>query len=92
MPVVRFPGTRYAPLTLPPGALLARTLTAVNSPVLFGCRTGLCGTCVVAVEGEIPPPDDDEREVLAIVAPDEPRARLACQIDLVADVHISEIG
>ncbi len=92
MPVVHFPGTRYAPIALPPHALLSRSLTAVNSPVLFGCRTGLCGTCVVAVEGEVPPPGEDEREVLAIVAPDEPRARLACQIDLVADVRISEIG
>jgi ferredoxin len=92
MPVVHFPGTRYAPLSLPAGAGLARNLTAVNSPVLFGCRTGLCGTCVVAVEGDVPPPDEEEREVLAIVAPDEPRARLACQIDLVADIRISEIA
>lgn len=92
MPVVRFPGTRYGPLTLPHGANLARNLTIVNSPVLFGCRTGLCGTCVVGVEPDgphaIPAPDEDEREVLSIVAPDEARARLACQIDLVADICV----
>ena len=68
--------------------LTAEYLTVQNSPVLFGCRTGLCGTCLVEIIGDITPPTEDEKEVLQILAPDNPNARLACQVDFTQDITI----
>jgi ferredoxin len=48
----------------------------------------LCGTCLVKVKGDIPPPQAEEQEVLDILASADPQARLACQIDLTADITI----
>jgi ferredoxin len=83
-------------VSLPPHSNLSAHLDINNSPILFGCRTGICGTCVCVVqvvgEGCIPPPSDDEREVLELVAPRTANARLACKIDLTADIAIHSIG
>lgn len=79
---------------LPRGANLCETLTIENSPLLFGCRTGICGTCLSRVEvrrGELPPPTVDEKDVLELLCPNEPKARLACLIRLSADLHIEPI-
>ena len=80
----------YEPTEVPEGRSLAIALDATISPLLFGCRTGICGTCLVEVlEGfdALPPPDDEERELLEVLS-DHPRARLACQIDLRAPVTL----
>lgn len=66
-------------------------LTAQNSPVLFGCRTGICGTCLVTVTGQVAPPDADEQEMLEVLAPGIPNARLACQIDLIDHLEIERL-
>lgn len=87
--IVRFPETDYAPLSLDKHQKLSECLTLQNSPVLFGCRTGICGTCLVVVEGEIPPPNQDEKEVLENLAPSNIRLRLACQLDLTSDIKIT---
>lgn len=87
-PTISFPSTAYAPLALAPHLPLAEHLTIQNSPVLFGCRTGICGTCLVLVSGDLPPPQPEEQEMLEILAPDSPGARLACQIDLTGDIEI----
>jgi len=87
---IRFPGAAYDPIQVPPHQPLAEVLTVRNSPILFGCRTGLCGTCLVRATGEMGPPDEDEQELLAVLAPDGPTARLACQIDLTGDIAIEE--
>lgn len=80
---VRFPGTRFQPIILDQGANLSEHLTVENSPVLFGCRTGICGTCLVRVTaGELPPPGDEEQDLLDVMAPKDSKARLACQLDL----------
>lgn len=75
---------------------MSEHLTIENSPVLFGCRTGICGTCLIEVEeeqrGTLPVPEADEKEMLEIIAPDIGRARLACQIELCADITIRYIG
>jgi len=79
---------------LPHGANLSEVLTIENSPLLFGCRTGICGTCISRVEvraGELPPPAEDEKDVLELLCPNEPKARLACQIRLSADLTIEPI-
>ncbi|MBX9769372.1 MAG: (2Fe-2S)-binding protein [Bdellovibrionales bacterium] len=71
-------------MELQPGQKLSETLTVENSPILFGCRTGICGTCLVEVEAEdmdvVPPRTEAEKEFLATFCEDRPRARLACQM------------
>ena len=84
----------HAPVCLDERAELSRELDVSNSPLLFGCRTGVCGTCAVEVEvvsGTLAPPDDEEAEVLEIVCPENPRARLACQLELTADVRLAKL-
>ena len=70
-----------------PGQTLAEELDAANSPLLFGCRTEFCGTCVVeAVGKDIPPPDDEERELLEVLAPDNPKCSPSRQLDVRCDM------
>lgn len=86
--VISFPGTSYRSIKLEKHQKLSEHLTVQNSPVLFGCRTGICGTCLVLVKGEVPPPSEEEREVLEMLVGDNPNARLACQLDIVSDLEI----
>ena len=77
----------YESSEVPEGQTLAEELDAANSPLLFGCRTGICGTCIVEAEGEdIPPPSPEELELLEVMAPDNPKARLACQLNVRCDM------
>lgn len=89
-----FPGTPFPPLELEPLAPLTLHLTASNSPALFGCREGICGTClsrVAVIAGELDPPSAHERESLDVYAPDDPGARLLCQLRLTADIAIIKL-
>lgn len=79
-------------MILDPHTPLADELTVQNSPILFGCRTGICGTCLVTVTGNIPPPDVDEQELLDVLAPDCPNVRLACQLNITHDLEICSYG
>jgi ferredoxin len=88
---IRFPGTELAPIELAKDQNLSEHLTVQNSPVLFGCRTGLCGSCVVQLLGHPIAPTTAEQEILEIYAPDVPNARLACQINVVNDLAIMAI-
>lgn len=92
---IEFPATAFASVELPDLASLAMHLTVRNSPVLFGCRSGLCGTCLIEVEtiGSEPlePPDAAELETLEIYAPGNAKARLACQLVLSTDLRIRKI-
>jgi ferredoxin len=92
---VEFPGTGFCPLEVPHCAPLALHLTVHNSPVLFGCRSGLCGTCLVEVEPigkeTLAPPDALEAETLGLHAPENSKARLACQLRVSADLRIVRI-
>ena len=87
---MEFPGTTYAPLELPVLANLSLNLDVHNSPVLFGCRSGLCGTCLIEVDADAPllPPDASEMETLELYAAGNSRARLACQLVLSANIRI----
>jgi len=91
---IEFPGTKFAPVELPENSNLSEVLTAENSPVLFGCRTGICGTCLARVESSAPleTPDADEQEVLEVLAEDEPTARLCCQLELKTELKIVHLG
>ncbi|MBD2524805.1 2Fe-2S iron-sulfur cluster-binding protein [Nostoc sp. FACHB-133] len=88
---ISFPGSDFVPITLECHQSLSEHLTIQNSPVLFGCRTGICGTCLVEVIGDIPPPQHDEQEMLETLAANYPNARLACQLDVTGNVEIRKI-
>jgi ferredoxin len=94
--VISFLPATHGPVRLKRNSILSEHLTIENSPVLFGCRTGICGTClseiIPQVDGALPEPSDDERELLDIIAPENARARLACQIAICADLQIHYIG
>jgi ferredoxin len=88
MVTLTFPGTSHAPVEVPAAAELSLYLTVMNSPVLFGCRTGLCGTCACLVEGDLPPPGPEELEVLEAFVDGLAGARLVCQLRPERDVAI----
>jgi ferredoxin len=92
---IEFPGTSFAATELPDLASLSETFTVEDSPLLFGCRSGLCGTCLIEVEEtgseRLEPPSPQEVESLSIYAPGNPRARLACQIHVCAHLRIRKI-
>jgi ferredoxin len=88
---IEFADPAYAPVMLAEGERLSERLSILDAPLLFGCRMGLCGTCVIRVDvvrGTLAPPNDDERETLDLVAPGDRRARLACQLAATADLRI----
>jgi ferredoxin len=93
---IRFSCTGHPPVQLHSGARLVEHLDVPGSPLLFGCRTGICGTCLVRVEvldgHRLDPPDEDEAELLAILCPGRPEARLACQLQLTADIDVEPVG
>ena len=90
--IVSFPGTEWEAIALEKHQNLSEHLTVQNSPVLFGCRTGICGTCTVLLEGDIPPPSEEEKEILEIMAEGNSQARLACQVDLTGDIKIKALS
>ncbi len=73
---------------------LSESMDVTNSPILFGCRTGICATCLVRViEGmeHLPPVSEEEAEVLELETED-PQCRLACQLHLNGDVKLEYVG
>ena len=61
-----------------------------DTSILFGCRDGACGACMIRVlEGaeNISPMKDDERDFLETMAAEE-NERLACQCRVRGDVKI----
>jgi ferredoxin len=88
---ISFPDTDRGSIAVPGNTRLSDCLTIQNSQVLFGCRTGICGTCLIAIRGDIPWPDAAEQEILEIFAPDHLLARLACQITVTSDIEILAI-
>ena len=75
---------------------LSEHLTIANSSVLFGCRTGICGTCVVEIlsekNGRLAAPDSEEREILELLSSPQQNARLACQMKVQADLVIRPLN
>ncbi len=88
---IEFVDVRFAPIEVMTGQPLAEVLTVQNSPVLFGCRTGLCGTCVVGVEGDVGEASAAELEILELYATGNPLARLACQLQVRGDVVLTSV-
>lgn len=88
---IHFPNTDYDSVTLSPQETLSTQLTLQNSPILFGCRTGICGTCLVSARGNMLSPRAEEQEVLTILAADCADARLACQIKPIGDISLTPL-
>lgn len=86
---ISFPGTAFPAVHLACDQLLSECLTVENSPILFGCRTGICGTCLVQVQGHASVMEAEEAEVVEILAPDLPDARLACQVQALGSLQIN---
>ena len=59
-------------------------------PVVYGCEDGVCGTCLIKVEGNecLNEPTDVERQTLEIMGMDDGNYRLACQCKVKGDVKI----
>jgi len=61
-----------------------------DTSILFGCRDGACGACMIRVlEGpqNLSPMQESERDFLETMAA-EPNERLACQCKVLGDVKI----
>ncbi|MGM3309233.1 2Fe-2S iron-sulfur cluster-binding protein [Anabaena sp. WFMT] len=59
--------------------------------ILFSCRNGVCGTCLIEVMSgmeNLSPVMEEERILLDILAPENPHIRLACQCVVKDDVCI----
>ncbi|MEF8886544.1 MAG: 2Fe-2S iron-sulfur cluster binding domain-containing protein [Haloarculaceae archaeon] len=73
-------------------ALLAADLPVHNGPRLVSCHGhGTCGTCAVAVEGSVDPPEPEGRERARLsVPPHAPDSglRLACQVTVEDDCQV----
>ena len=81
---------RFPPLDVRAGLCLSEVLDIHNSPVLFGCRTGLCGTCAAVIRGDLPIPSPDELEVLDAVIGEVDGARLLCQLNAPRQAELTE--
>lgn len=91
---ISFADDSYKPVDLPDEACLSEHLTVQNSPILFGCRIGICGTCLVEVISETDPLNgrtENEREFLDALLPDRKECRLACQVNINTDIKIKKI-
>ena len=85
----------YPEVQVEKGSNPSLVLNSSNSPVLFGCRTGVCGTCLVEVtkgSESLELPNLAEKEILEVFALGNSKARLACQLSISADVEFKSIG
>lgn len=91
---VEFPGTDYPSVVIEANEKLPDVLNDENSPIPFGCRNGICATCLVDIveaDGKLAEPLEEEQLTLEICAPDNPKARLACQLNITANIKIKKI-
>ncbi|WP_406053894.1 (2Fe-2S)-binding protein [Streptomyces sp. NBC_01077] len=75
---------------VPAGSPLLNVSTEHNLPIVFGCRAGRCGTCLVQVvsgSANLRAPTVREEGILKVVDA-EPDWRLACQCIAFGDVHL----
>jgi ferredoxin len=59
--------------------------------ILFGCRNAVCATCLVEVTRgleNLSPITLEEQDLLSVLAPDNPMARLACQCIVKGDISL----
>jgi ferredoxin len=77
-------------LTVDQGSAIIDVCEHHDTSILFGCRDGACGACMVKVldnPGNLSPMEDHERDFLETMAAREDE-RLACQCRVLGDVTI----
>ena len=91
---ISFNDSQYSPVGVHMNKELSESLTTLNSPILFGCRTGICGTCLVRVLSgtALPEVDEDEKEILDVFYPGQEDIRLACRIKAIGDLKLEFLG
>lgn len=75
---------------VPEGTDVMSWVDELGASVSFGCRSGMCGTCVVTIlEGaaHLPAASREEKETLEMAGA-RPDQRLACQLKIFGDVKI----
>jgi ferredoxin len=88
---IEFTDSDKKPLELKSGDCLSEKLTIHNSPILFGCRIGICGTCAIEIINSdlpLPPRTQDESDFLDNMYPGNEKIRLACQIHINTNINI----
>jgi ferredoxin len=78
---------------VPADSLLQRVCDEHRLPVVFGCRQGRCGSCLVQVQAgsdNLRVPSAREARTLEVLDA-EPDWRLACQCVVMGDVHLCYI-
>lgn len=92
---ISFTNNSHSPVEVKKQSNPSEVLTRSNGPVLFGCKTGICGICTVEVQSgadSLTPATNVEKEVLGISARGNIKARLACQLSVVEDIEFKFIG
>jgi ferredoxin len=90
---IEFVNSDKPSVELKEGDCLSEKLTIHNSPILFGCRIGICGTCAIEVIHHDQPLHErthDEKEFLGAMAPGRDEVRLACQIHINTNIKIKK--
>jgi ferredoxin len=85
-------GTREAIATSKPGDRLLDVAQAHGMPLEGTCEGAMaCSTCHVHLVGgdvdKLPPPCDEEEDMLDFAAGANRQSRLACQVKLTADIY-----
>jgi ferredoxin len=78
---------------VPEESLLQRVCDEHQLPVLFGCRNGRCGSCLVQVlsgGSNLRPPTAREARILDVLE-SESDWRLACQCVVAGDIHVRHV-
>jgi ferredoxin len=92
---IEFIGSNKTAVDLKDGDNLSEKLNIHNSPILFGCRIGICGTCAIEIVEEdgpsLHPRTHDEVGFLEAIAPGQDKVRLACQIHINTNLKVKKI-
>lgn len=92
---IEFINSDKAPVILDEGDNLSEKLNIHNSPILFGCRIGICGTCAIEIVEEegfpLHPRTHDEKGFLEAIAPGQDKVRLACQIHINTNLKVKKV-
>lgn len=90
MPHVEFEPDGLA-VDVPVGTPLMKAAEENDTFLEFGCRNGMCGTCVITIlagEKYLKPPTPEEQATLEELGA-KPGQRLGCQLKITHDLKIS---
>jgi ferredoxin len=99
MPRIRFlsaDGTREQVVDAPPGSRLLDVAQAHGQPLEGSCEGAMaCSTCHVLISGadagRLPPPSEEEEDMLDFAVGASRNSRLACQVVLSADITTLDV-